>query len=78
MGMALQAYRWYRELADRGEFRRVSEVLDENWIENCLGLTGRTPGLDTALANLVEYLGGRWGAAHRGSSVPPSFAGDGR
>ena len=30
----------YRELADHGEFRRVSEVLDENWIKNCLRLTG--------------------------------------
>jgi hypothetical protein len=27
-------------------------VLDENWVENCLGLTGWTLGLDTALANL--------------------------
>ena len=33
MGKALQAYRRYRELADRGEFSRVSEVPDENWIE---------------------------------------------
>jgi hypothetical protein len=30
----------YCELADHGEFRRVSEVLDENWIKNCLRLTG--------------------------------------
>ena len=28
-----------RELAERGEFSRVSEVLDENWVKNCLGLT---------------------------------------
>jgi predicted ester cyclase len=32
-------------------------VLDENWIENCLGLTGWTLGLDTALANLQAGLG---------------------
>jgi hypothetical protein len=35
MGKALQAYRRYRELAHRGEFGRVGDVLDENWIENC-------------------------------------------
>ena len=29
MGKALQAYRRYRELADRGEFGRVGEVLDQ-------------------------------------------------
>ena len=42
----------YRKLVDHGEFRRVSEVLDENWIKNCLRLTGWTLGLDIALANL--------------------------
>ena len=43
--------------ADRGEFGRVSEMLDENWIENCLGLTGWTLGLDIALANLQAGFG---------------------
>ncbi len=43
--------------ADRGEFGRVSEILDENWIENCLGLTGWTLGLDIALANLQAGFG---------------------
>ena len=43
MGKALRAYRRYRELADSGEFSQVGEVLDENWIENCLGLTGPAP-----------------------------------
>ena len=57
MGKALQAYRRYRELADRGEFHRVSEVLDENWVENCLGLTGWTLGLDIALANRQAGFG---------------------
>jgi predicted ester cyclase len=50
-------YRRYRELADRGEFHRVGEVLDENWIENCPGLTGWTLGLDIALANLQAGFG---------------------
>jgi hypothetical protein len=52
MGRSRQAYRRYRELAGRGEFHRVGEVLDQNWIENCLGLTGWTLGRDIALANL--------------------------
>jgi len=29
MGKALDAYRRYRELAGRGEFNQISEVLDE-------------------------------------------------
>ena len=57
MGKALEAYRRYRELAERGEFSRIGEVLDENWIENCLGLTGWTLGLDIALANLQAGFG---------------------
>jgi hypothetical protein len=57
MGKALHAYRRYRELADRGEFGRLGEVLDENWIENCLGLTGWTLGLDIALTNLQAGFG---------------------
>jgi hypothetical protein len=32
-------------------------VLDEDWIENCLGLTGWTLGLDIALANLQAGFG---------------------
>jgi predicted ester cyclase len=52
MGTTLDTYRRYRELAARGEFQRFTEVLDEQWIENCLGLTGWTIGLDIALANL--------------------------
>src|SRR5215469_13354755 len=57
MGKALEAYRRYRELAGGGEFSRVGEVLDENWVENCLGLTGWTLGLDIALANLQAGFG---------------------
>ena len=57
MGKALEVYRRYRELAERGEFARVGEVLDEAWIENCLGLTGWTMGLDIALANLQAGFG---------------------
>jgi predicted ester cyclase len=57
MGKALDAYRRYRDLAARNQFDRLTEVLDENWVENCLGLTGWTLGLDVALANLQAGFG---------------------
>ena len=57
MGKALDAYRRYRDLAARGAFDRLTEVLDENWVENCIGLTGWTLGLDIALANLQAGFG---------------------
>ena len=52
MGKTLDAYRRYRDLAARGAFDRLTEALDENWVENCLGLTDWTVDLDIALANL--------------------------
>ena len=64
MGKALEAYRRYRDLAGRGEFSRISEVLDENWVENCLGLTGWTLGLDIALANLQAGFGQAFSDLH--------------
>ena len=57
MGKALDAYRRYRDLVARNQFDRLTEVLDENWVENCLGLTGWTLGLDVALANLQAGFG---------------------
>ncbi|GEM_PF-832326 len=64
MGKALRAYRRYRELTEHGEFHRLGEVLDENWIENCLGLTGWTLGLDIALANLQAGFGRAFSDLH--------------
>ena len=32
-------------------------MLDDDWIENCLGLTGWTRGLDVAIANLEAGFG---------------------
>ena len=64
MGKALETYRCYRDLAGRGEFSRISEVLDENWVENCLGLTGWTLGLDLALANLQAGFGQAFSDLH--------------
>ena len=57
MGKALDAYRRYRDLVAGGAFDRLTEVLDEDWVENCLGLTGWTLGLDVALANLQAGFG---------------------
>ena len=57
MGNALDAYRRYRDLVAGGAFDRLTEVLDEDWVENCLGLTGWTLGLDVALANLQAGFG---------------------
>ena len=57
MGKALDAYRRYRELAEHGEFSKINEVLADDWVENCLGLTGWTVGLDIALANLQAGFG---------------------
>lgn len=40
MGAALATYRRYRELLQTGAYGRLTEVVDEKWIENCVGLTG--------------------------------------
>jgi predicted ester cyclase len=52
MGKTLDTYHHYRDIIAHGQFDRLTEVLDEQWVENCLGLTGWTIGLDIALANL--------------------------
>lgn len=52
IGTTLNTYRRHRELAAAGQLGRLTEVLDEGWVENCLGLTGWTVGLDIALTNL--------------------------
>lgn len=57
MGRALDAYRRYRAIIDHGDFERLTEVLDEDFVENCIGLTGWTIGLDVALANLRAGIG---------------------
>lgn len=57
MGTTLDTYRRYREIVAGGHFDRLTEVLDEQWVENCLGLTGWTVGLDIALANLQAGFG---------------------
>lgn len=56
MGAALDAYRRYRELLQSGAYGRLTEVVDERWIENCVGLTGWTVGLDIATANFAAGI----------------------
>ncbi len=56
MGAALGAYRRYRELPQSGASGRLTEVVDERWIENCVGLTGWTMGLDIATANFAAGI----------------------
>lgn len=56
MGAALGAYRRYRELLQTGASGRLTEVVDERWIENCVGLTGWTVGLDIATANFAAGI----------------------
>jgi predicted ester cyclase len=57
MGTTLDTYRRYREIVAGGHFDRLTEVIDEQWVENCLGLTGWTIGLDIAVANLRAGFG---------------------
>lgn len=56
MGAALATYRRYRELLQTGAYGRLTEVVDEKWIENCVGLTGWTVGLDIATANFAAGI----------------------
>jgi predicted ester cyclase len=56
MGAVLDAYRRYRQLLFAGDYQRLSEVADEQWIENCVGLTGWTVGLDVAATNFAAGI----------------------
>jgi hypothetical protein len=56
MGAVLDAYRRYRQLLFAGDYQRLSEVADEQWIETCVGLTGWTVGLDVAATNFAAGI----------------------
>lgn len=56
MDTALDADRRYRELLQSGAYGRLTEVVDERWIENCVGLTGWTVGLDIATVNFAAGI----------------------
>lgn len=53
----LDTYRRYRQLVLAGTYQRLPEVVDEKWVENCVGLTGWTIGLDVAAANFAAGIG---------------------
>ena len=53
----LDKYRRYRQLLTTGAYQQLSEVVDDKWIDNCLGLTGWTLGLDMAAANFAAGIG---------------------
>jgi predicted ester cyclase len=57
MGKVLNTYHRYQELVRTGQYQRLAEVVDEDWVENCVGLTGWTVGLDVAIANFAAGVG---------------------
>jgi predicted ester cyclase len=57
MGAALTAYRTFLDHLRNGRFDQLEEVVDaEHYVENTVGFTGWTIGLDMALANLQSGL----------------------
>ncbi len=57
MSKILETYQLLRRILDGGEHDRLPEVLDDDIVENCLGLTGWTRGIDTAMANFNAGYG---------------------
>ena len=56
----LEVYRRFQSYLLAGEFARVGEVADlDGYTENCVGLTGWTTGLPTALRNFQENVASR-------------------
>jgi predicted ester cyclase len=56
MGTVLDTYHRYRELLRGGDFAHLTDVVDEDFVENCVGLTGWTRGLDIASANFAAGI----------------------
>jgi predicted ester cyclase len=57
MGRVRDTYNRYRELLFTGDFAHLTEVVDEDFVETCVGLTGWTRGLDIAAANFAAGIG---------------------
>lgn len=56
----LEVYRRFQSYLIAGEFGRVGEVADmDGYTEMCVGLTGWTTGLATALRNFQENIAAR-------------------
>jgi predicted ester cyclase len=57
MGTVLDTYNRYRQLLYSGDFAHLSDVVDEDFVETCVGLTRWTRGLDIAAANFAAGIG---------------------
>jgi predicted ester cyclase len=56
----LEVYRRFQSYLIDGEFGRLGEVADlDGYTENCVGLTGWTTGLATALRNFQDNIASR-------------------
>jgi predicted ester cyclase len=56
----LEIYRRFQSYLINGEFGRLGEVADmEGYTEHCVGLTGWTTGLATALRNFQQNIASR-------------------
>jgi predicted ester cyclase len=56
----LEVYRQFQSFLINGEYGRLSEVADmDGYTEDCVGLTGWTTGLQTALRNFQENIASR-------------------
>ena len=57
MPTPLQTYRTFSEYLRTGQYGRLAEVVDtDNYVENCVGLTGWTIGLNIALTNFTQGI----------------------
>lgn len=56
----LEVYRQFQSFLIDGEYGRLAEVADmDGYTEDCVGLTGWTTGLQTALRNFQENIASR-------------------
>lgn len=56
----LDVYRQFQSFLINGEYGRLAEVADmDGYTEDCVGLTGWTTGLQTALRNFQENIASR-------------------
>jgi len=56
MGKVLDTYRRYTELLFSGDYAHLTDVVDEDYVDTCVGLTGWTRGLDIASANFAAGI----------------------
>ncbi len=57
MPSPLETYRRFEQYLREGRYDRFAEVVDvEGYVENCVGMTGWTIGLDIAVANFSQGI----------------------